>query len=97
MKSDAIKLIFTYIIALVVIGGGLAMLYLTRLDPPEADVQGLRLLISGFVGIALQFVFASDAATRTARQVERTYAAAAATALTVPPTITPPTPPEVTP
>lgn len=77
MKSDALKLIFTYVTALVVIGGGLAMLYYTRLDPPEADVQGLRLLLSGFIGVALQFVFASDNSTRTARQIERIYNAAA--------------------
>ena len=76
MKSDTIKMVFTYTTALVVIAGGFFILFATRLDPPEADIQGLRLLMSGFIGLALQFVFSADNATRAARQVERTYAAA---------------------
>lgn len=80
--ADTIKLIYTYTIALVLIVGGLGMLYVTRLDPAEADVQGMRLLLSGFIGAAIQFVFNRDTATATARQIERSYAAGAAPVVT---------------
>lgn len=73
MKSDLIKLMFTYGIAAVVIIGGLFMLYETRLDPPESDVQGLRLLLSGFIGGAMTFVFARESATQATRAAESAH------------------------
>lgn len=76
--ADNIKLIFTYAIAGILVVGGLLMLFATRLDPPETDIQGLRLLLSGFIGAAIQFVFNRDTQTATARQVERNYATGAA-------------------
>jgi len=70
MGIDQLKVIYTYTIATVVIIGGGAILYLTRLDPP--DVAGnLSLLMSGFIGGALTFVFNREAATNSARQTER--------------------------
>jgi peptidoglycan/LPS O-acetylase OafA/YrhL len=75
MRSDTIRLVFTYITALVVIVGGLYIIYETRLDPPEADVQGMRLLLAGFVGSALAFVFGRESSSASAFQSERAYAA----------------------
>ena len=66
---------FTYGIAAIIIVGGLYMLYASRLDPPESDVQGLRLLLSGFVGSALTFVFGRESSSSSAFQSERAYAA----------------------
>lgn len=74
--ADTIKLVFTYSIAAILIVGGLAILYASRLDPPN-QVADLKLIISGFVGSAVTFVFYREAQTSTARQVERTYAEAA--------------------
>ena len=73
--TDRIRLVFTYSIAALVILGGLVIIYWTRLDPPSADVQGLRLLLSGFVGSALTFVFGRESASSSAYQSERAYAA----------------------
>lgn len=73
--SGNIRLIYTYSIAALVILGGLLIIYFTRLDPPEADVQGLRLLLAGFVGSALTFVFGRESASSSAYQSERAYAA----------------------
>ena len=94
---DSAKMVYTYTIALVVIAGGFFILFATRLDPPEADIQGLRLLMSGFIGLALQFVFSAENATRASRQAERTYAhAAEAAAATAASTVTTTTPTDTT-
>lgn len=73
--TDKIRLIYVYTIALVVIVGGLYIIYETRLDPPAADVQGMRLLLAGFIGSALTFVFGRETASGSAFQSERAYAA----------------------
>jgi hypothetical protein len=78
MQSDTLKLAFTYTIAAVLIIGGLAVLVITRLDPPESNPQNLQLVIAGFVGAAIQFVFNRDSQTQTARATERAVAAGAA-------------------
>ncbi len=90
MKSDSLRLLFTYSIAAAVIGAGLYIIYQTRLDPPEADVQGMRLLLAGFIGSALTFVFGRESASSSAFQSERAYAAGAAlpTIPSVPLTVT---------
>lgn len=75
--SDTIKLIYTYTIATILIIGGLFILYQARLDPPD-QVSDLKLIVSGFVGAAITFVFTKDTQTATARQVERNYASSAA-------------------
>jgi FtsH-binding integral membrane protein len=99
MGIDQIKIIYTYTIATIIVVGGLAILYFARLDPPESQSQNLSLVIAGFVGIALQFVFQRETQTSTARQVERGIAVGAASQPTVttnsgPPTTTTVTPPE---
>ncbi len=70
MKSDTIKLVFTYGIAAIVVCGGGLMLYATRLDPKDTDVAGLRLLLAGFIGAALTWVFSSESALRATRASE---------------------------
>jgi len=74
--TEWIKLFFTYAIALVVVLGGGYMLYATRGEPGSDNLQ---LVISGFIGAALAFVFGGEIQTRTARQQERAL-------LTAPPT-----------
>lgn len=78
MQSDSIKLWFTYITALVIVVGGGAMLWFSRLDPSDSGSQQLALVVAGFVGAAIQFLFNKETSTSTARQVERATAAGAA-------------------
>jgi len=66
--TETIKVLFTYLVALVVVLGGGYMLYATR---GEAGADNLQLVISGFIGAALAFVFGGEIQTRTARQQER--------------------------
>lgn len=90
--TDRIRLLYTYTIALVVIAGGLFVIYQSRLDPATSDVQGLRLLLAGFVGSALTFVFGRESASASAFQSERAYASglAAPTIPNIPTTVTGP-------
>jgi membrane associated rhomboid family serine protease len=78
VQTDTIKAIFTYIIATIIIVGGGLMLFYTRLDPPESNSQNLSLVIAGFIGAAVQFVFNRETQTQTARQTERANAAGVA-------------------
>ena len=71
MQADTAKLIFTYVIAGIIIVGGGLMLYLIRLDPPESS-QSLSLVLAGFIGAAIAYVFNRETATqatRTARSI----------------------------
>ena len=65
--SDTIKLIFTYTIALVIVVGGGAFLFVTRVEP---DAQSTQLVVSGFIGAAIAFVFGQETATRSARSTQ---------------------------
>lgn len=78
VSTDVIRLVFTYSIATLLIIGGLLILYLTRLDPPESNSQNVALAVVGLMGAATQWVFAKDQAAQTARQIERSAAAGAA-------------------
>lgn len=78
MQADTIKLVFTYTIAFVVIVGGGLMLYLTRLDPSDSGSANLQLLLSGFIGAAITFVFNAEAGTRATRAANASVAAGAA-------------------
>lgn len=69
MQTDTIKLLFTYVIALVVIIGGGAMLYFTQ----DGD---LRLVVAGFMGAAITFVFNRESATQATRAAQSSAAAA---------------------
>lgn len=71
MQSDAIKLWFTYITALVMVVGGGAMLWFSRLDPPDTGSSQLQLVVAGFIGGAVQFLFNRETQTSTARMTER--------------------------
>ena len=71
---DTVRAAFTYAIAFVVVVGGGTILYLSRAETASSD---LRVVVAGFIGSALTFVFGSEVQTRTARQ------AAAATAAVV--------------
>lgn len=59
MTSDTLKTFFTYLTALVVIMGGFAIIYLTRTDLAASEI---RLLIAGFIGSALTFLFSARVA-----------------------------------
>ncbi len=67
MQSDTIKLLFTYVIAMVIIVGGGVFLFLTRTEP---EASSLQLVIAGFMGAAIAFVFNREAATQATRASE---------------------------
>jgi hypothetical protein len=72
VQVDTIKAIATYLIALVIVLGGFIILYVSRAEA----VTDTRLIIAGFMGSAVTFVFSSETQTRTARQAAAaTYAA----------------------
>lgn len=60
-RIDTIKALFTYATALVVVAGGLAIIFFH-------DDSEVRVITAGFVGAALQFLFGQEIQTRTARQ-----------------------------
>jgi hypothetical protein len=92
MGSDNLKLIFTYSIALILIVGGLVMLYAIRLDPKDSASTSYGLLIAGFIGSAVTFVFQREAATQATRAAQSSNAAGVASATgTTPPPPNPPT------
>ncbi len=68
MQSDTVKLLFTYLIAVLVIAGGGAMLYFT-------DDQQLQLVLSGFIGSAITFVFSQETAKQATRAAQSSSAA----------------------
>ena len=76
MSADNIKLVFTYTIALVLIVGGLVILYLIRLDPPESNSANISLLLAGFIGSAITFVFNRESATQATRAAQSSAASA---------------------
>ena len=76
MQTDTIKLLFTYVIALVVIIGGGAMLYFTQ----DGD---LHLVVAGFMGAAITFVFNRESATQATRAAQSSAAAASGNTLTL--------------
>ena len=78
LQVDTIKAIFTYVIAAFIVVGGFLVLYTTRLDPPESNSQNVALVVSGFIGSAITFVFGSEVQTRTARQAAASTAASTA-------------------
>jgi hypothetical protein len=67
---DTIRAVATYVIALVVVVGG----FLIIRDPNAAIAD--KVVVAGFVGSALTFVFGSEVQTRTARQAATQTAAA---------------------
>jgi hypothetical protein len=62
---DTIRMVFTYAIALTIVLGGGLFLYLTYSDPLASDS---RVVVAGFMGAAVTFVFTQETSTRSARQ-----------------------------
>ncbi len=73
MSADLVKLIFTYLLALLIVVGGGLILYLIRLDPPESGSATLSLAIAGFMGAAIQFVFNKESTTQATRAAESSF------------------------
>jgi hypothetical protein len=71
MEADTIKLWFSYSLAAVIIIGGGIMLFVSR---NEAN-SDFSLLIAGFIGGAISFVFNRESATQATRAAERKAAA----------------------
>lgn len=66
--TDTLKLLLVYGNATVVILGGGWMLYVSR---AESDATDFRLVVAGFIGAAISFLFGQESATRSARATER--------------------------
>jgi len=64
-QVEVIRAIFTYLIALIVVLGGGAIIYTSRSDTAATDVVAI---VAGFVGSALTFAFSAEVQARTARQ-----------------------------
>lgn len=63
--ADNLKLVFTYTIAAVVIvGGGAAIIFVRDLD------ENTKLLLAGFIGAAIQYVFNREVATQATRAAQ---------------------------
>ena len=78
---DTLKALFAYIIAFTIIGVGFWIIYQTRLEPGAHDLQ---LLISGFIGSAITWVFGRETQTQTARATERAIATGVQTGTAIP-------------
>ena len=79
--ADNLKLIFTYIIVLVVVVGGGAMLYAIR---GSEGSETLSLAIVGFIGLALGFVFNKESATQATRAAQSSSSQGADQAAIIP-------------
>ena len=84
MQADKVKMLFTYLIALILIVGGGVMLYAIRLDPADSGATTLSLAIVGFIGAAVQFVFSAESATRATRAAQSSSTQGAEQAQMVP-------------
>jgi hypothetical protein len=62
-KIDTIRALYAYsIAAAIILGGGLTITFVPDLD------ANTKLVVAGFMGSAITFVFGQETATRTARQ-----------------------------
>lgn len=77
MNPDSTKAFFTYLTAFTVVVGGLTVLYLTRAD---SNATQLQIMVSGFIGSALTFLFVQENSTRASRSAERQMGIGASTA-----------------
>ena len=75
---DSIKALFVYGIAAVVIIGGGALLFISRNDVGISDLQ---VVMAGFIGSSLTFVYGQEVQTRTSRQAAAATEAATAAAV----------------
>lgn len=70
MSVETIRVIYSHTIALVLIVGGLAFLYFA-MDRPSATSTGLLVVVGGFIGAAITFVFGQAQASQAATSFER--------------------------
>jgi hypothetical protein len=73
--TDTIKALFTYVTATAIALGGMIGIFLTRTEPGAGDT---RVVLAGFVGTAIAFLFGQEIQTRTARQTSAATAAGSA-------------------
>ena len=59
MTAETVKTFFTYLTAYTIIVGGFVIIYLTRSDVAASEI---RLLIAGFIGSAITFLFSKSVA-----------------------------------
>jgi hypothetical protein len=87
MQANTVKLIFTYVVVLVILVGGGLFLYLTRLDPnPDQLARGG---ILAAIVASTQFVFNHETATRATIAANNSFDSGTAAAQAVAPTQTP--------
>lgn len=73
-KIDTIRALYAYTIAGgIILGGGASIIFVPELD------ANTKLVIAGFMGSAITFVFGQETATRTARQQASATLAAGST------------------
>lgn len=75
LPIDTLRALFTYTLGMIVVVGGGLMIFVTR---NEAAASEIRLLIAGFIGSVLTFMFGQETQTRTARQAAASTAASTA-------------------
>lgn len=92
MRSDGIKLVFTYTIVVAVLAGTFYALILS----PYTVADDVKLWLTGAAGSALTFVFGEQVSMRTARQSESSSASGAAQALSTPTVTVTQGPPQTT-
>jgi hypothetical protein len=71
-RTDDVKLLFTYSLAAIIIVGGGLMLYASRME----QNSDFALLIAGFIGSAVTFVFNRESATQATRAAQSSAAQA---------------------
>ncbi len=81
--ADNIKLVFTFIIVLIVIVGGGLITY-DLADNSDDGSKTLTLAIVGFIGLALGYVFNREAATQATRAAQSSSSQGADQAATIP-------------
>lgn len=99
MKTETIKLVFTYsIVGFVVIYGMVTIANATLHEVPStANVTGAIAVLGGFVGVGLQFLTGSEIAKRAEVAANTAFATGAGTQPTVTTTAGPPATTTVTP
>lgn len=71
MQTDTIKLLASTGTAVVMVIGGSLLLVYVWLQPVEGGKEGILALLAGFIGFAVQFLFASENRTSAVRSYER--------------------------
>lgn len=66
-QSDTVKIIASYLTAVVLALGGSLLLVYVWLQPVADDKAGVMALLSGFVGSAITFLFTGNAGTAAVR------------------------------